>query len=139
MTNMLFAAHSGWRYLVVVGLLVAIIKYALGFFGKSKWSNLDSTINRVVPILVDVQVLLGLILYVVARTWTSSSAGIAYWHPLAMIGAVVVAHLFSIRVKQSTTDAERFQSGLIGNAATFVLMALGIYFVLGSWNLFGTL
>lgn len=139
MANMLLAAHSGWRYLVLVGLLVAIVKYALGFFGKSKWSNLDSTINRVVPILVDVQVLLGLILYVVARTWTSSVAGIAYWHPLAMIAAVVVAHLFSTRVKQATTDAERFQSGLIGNVAALVLIALGIFFALGSWNLFGSL
>jgi len=137
MATFLLEAHSGWRYIVLVGLFVAIIKYALGFFGKSQWSNLDSTLNRVVPILVDVQWLLGLVLYVSARTWTNSVSGIAYWHPLAMTAAVVVSHIFSARVKKSSSDAERFQMGLIGNVATFVLIALGVYFVLGSWNLFG--
>lgn len=138
MASFLLEAHSGWRYLVLLGLIVAVIKYAIGLFGNSKWSNLDATINRVVPILVDVQWLLGLVLYVAAGFWQVADAGKAYWHPLAMTAAVVVAHIFSARVKKSTSDRERFQSGLIGYVVTLVLIALGVYFVLGSFNLFGS-
>lgn len=137
MSTFLLEAHSGWRYVVLLALIVAIVKYAIGFFGKGTWSNLDGTINRVVPILVDVQWLLGLILYVTARSWTSSVPGVAYWHPLAMTAAVVVAHIFAARVKKGATDADRFQNGLLGNVLTLLLIALGVFFVLGSWNLFG--
>lgn len=136
MTNFLFMAHSGWRYVVLLALLIGIIKYGIGWFGKGKWSSFDGTLARVTPIILDVQWLFGIILYIMLSSWQSSLPGVAYWHPLCMTLAVVAVHFFFLRAKSATTDADRFQSAFLGSLVSFLLVALGVYFVLSSWNIF---
>lgn len=137
MGNFLIMAHSGWRYVVLLALIVGLIKYAIGFFGNGKWSSFDSTLARITPIVIDIQVVLGILVYIMFGMWQSSVPGIAYWHPLVMILAVVAAHYFFMAAKTATADKTKFQQAFLGSLVTLLLVALGIYFVLGGWNIFG--
>ena len=64
MYNFLFMAHSGWRWLVLLFVVVVTIKMVVGWLGKQKWTDMDMTLVRVTHIVVAVQVALGIILYI---------------------------------------------------------------------------
>ena len=137
MASFFTMAHSGWRYLVVLALAVAIIKYLIGWLGKGKWTSLDNTINRVTPIVVEVQWLLGLITWIVGSWWSSSLRSVAWEHPITLTVAVAVMSILSGRAKRATTDQGKFQMALIAYVVTAILVVLGIWLAIGSFNVFG--
>ena len=135
MYNGLLMAHSGWRYIVLVLLIVAIVKYLIGWLGNGKWSGFDSMLNRLTPISVDIQWLLGLVVWVMQSWWNNGDRGRAWEHPIAMTLAVVVMHILSARVKKANTDKGKFQAGFWAYLITLVVIAAGLFVILGSWNL----
>lgn len=128
-------AHSGWRYVVLVLLLIVIVKYLIGWLGKGKWSNLDAMLNRFTPIVVEIQWVLGLIVYFLNGNFSMRSLE----HPIIMTVAVAVMSILAARAKRATEDASKFQLAFIGYLVTALIIALGIYMQLGSFNLFGSL
>ena len=62
MGNFLLQFHSGWRYIVIVVLVVAIAKLLIGWLTNGKWSKLDQGLGAATPLIVDIQMLLGLVL-----------------------------------------------------------------------------
>lgn len=79
----LVAAHSGIRWLVLLGMIAVVV---WGFTGArtavAGWV-------RGVGGLFALQVVLGLVLYVANSGWEQGGF-IAFWHPLAMIAALGV-------------------------------------------------
>lgn len=136
MSQGLVMAHSGWRYIVLVLLLVAIIKYLIGWLGNGKWSSFDAMLNRFTPIAVDIQWLLGIIVWIMGTWWSNGDRARAWEHPVTMTVAVVALHILSARVKKASTDKGKFQAGFWAYLITTVIIALGLIVILGSWNLF---
>lgn len=136
MQNGLVMAHSGWRYIVLIVLLVAIVKYLIGWLGNGKWSNFDTTLNRIAPITVDIQWLLGIIVWIMGSVWSHSDRGLAWEHPITMTVALVVVHILSARVKRADTDKSKFQVAFWAYLITSVVIFLGLYVILGT-NIFG--
>lgn len=137
MAGFMAMAHSGWRYLVVLALAVAIVKYLIGWLGKGKWSSLDTTINRVTPIVVEVQWLLGLITWIAGSWWSSSLRSVAWEHPLTLTVAVAVMSILAGRAKRATTDQAKYQMALLAYLVTAILVVVGIWLAIGSFNVFG--
>jgi phage-related holin len=136
MYNFILQAHSGWRYLVLLVLIVALVKFLIGWLAKGKWSNFDTMLNRFTPIVIDIQWLLGLIVWITGSWWQNSDRQGAWEHPLLLTVAVVIAHVFSARARKAESDAIRFRTAFLGYLITSVLVALGVYLVVDSWNLF---
>jgi hypothetical protein len=136
MYQFLVMAHSGWRYIVLLALIIAIIKYLIGWIGNSKWASFDATMNRLTPIAVDIQWLLGLIIWIMGSWWQNSLRQIAWEHPFTMTLALVAAHLTARFIKRSDDDRRKFMIGTLGYLATGVLIAAGVYLVVG--GLFGS-
>ncbi len=126
MATGMFFAHSGWRYVVLLMLAVTIIKMLIGVFGKGSWSNLDDWLNRLTPITIDIQVLLGIILWIMQQRWNGADFLASWEHPIIMIVASALTHATSTRVKNAPTDAAKYQTGLIGYAIAGFVVALGV-------------
>lgn len=124
----IFYAHSGWRYLVLLMLVLTLAKVLIGMFGKSSWGSLDELLNRFTPIVLDIQFLLGLVLWVLRQRWTD---GASWEHPVTMIIAVALAHVTSSRVKKAPTDAAKFQAASVGYLITTLVVALGVARITG--------
>ncbi len=131
MYQFLLMAHSGWRYIVLLALAVAIIKYLIGWIAKSQWANFDVTMNRLTPIAVDIQWLLGLIIWFMGSWWQNSMREIAWEHPFTMTLALVAAHLTARFVKSADNDRRKFMVGTLGYLATGALVAAGVYLIVG--------
>lgn len=138
MYSFIVMAHSGWRYVVVAVLIVALVKFIVGWIGKREWSNLDTTLSRVTPITLDIQWLLGLIIWIMGSWWNNGVAGIAWEHPVILTLAVVASHGVAMQVKKIPDSNAKYRLATLGYIGVLVLIAAGLRPVLGSMTLFGS-
>lgn len=126
MVTGIFYAHSGWRYIVLLLLALAIIKALIGMLSNGRWSSLDEWLNRLTPISIDIQFLLGLILWIIQQRWNGVDAVASWEHPFTTIVALALAHATSTRVKRASTDAAKFQTAAIGYIIAGLVVALAV-------------
>jgi len=60
----ILATHNIVRWLIIIAALVAIARAGLGWFGRKEWSRADNMVGAIYAGLMDLNVLLGLILYI---------------------------------------------------------------------------
>ncbi|WP_316798836.1 cytochrome B [Pedobacter frigidisoli] len=63
MYSILKSAHSGWRYIVLILLVVAVINALQGWLGKKTYTEGNRKINVFTLISAHIQFLIGLVLY----------------------------------------------------------------------------
>ena len=136
MYEFLVMAHSGWRYLVVLALVVVLVKYLIGLLGKGKWTSLDTTLAKVTNIVIEVQWLLGLIVWIAGSWWSNDLRGLAWEHPITMTVAVAAMSILSRRALRAPTDAGKFSGSILAYVVTAILVILGIFVGLGTFNVF---
>jgi hypothetical protein len=132
MYNFLVMAHSGWRYLALLALVVAVVKYVMGWLGNGGWGKIDRQIGLITTILIDIQSLLGIILWAVGAGMGLVGANITRTveHPVWMIIAVTVMHIGQARVKKAT-DGNKAKTAAITFIVTGLLVALGVARITG--------
>ncbi len=126
MTHFVLQAHSGWRYLVILVVVIAIAKFLLGLFTGGRWTKFDQTLGTITPIMFDIQVLLGLVLWIMGQYWSSGDATKAWEHPVTMLLAVAAAHIAWVRTKAATGDKSKFQNAGYGFLIAGLLLAVGV-------------
>ncbi|RZK81899.1 MAG: cytochrome B [Pedobacter sp.] len=92
MYNILKSAHSGWRYIVIVLLLVAFISALSGWLGKKPYTEGNRKLNVFALISAHIQLLFGLLLYFI-NDWykVDSSASFGRYWKMEHIGMMVLA------------------------------------------------
>ncbi|HNS01166.1 MAG TPA: hypothetical protein PKM78_02145 [Anaerolineae bacterium] len=139
MYPLVLTLHSVVRWAIVIFGIVAAVRAWMGSRGGKPWTALDNSLGLGFTISLDVNLLLGLLLYLVFSPITKSAfsnfgaamgnGSVRFFlveHLLLMIVAVVVAHIGRARAKKATTDAGKFtQTGIFFTAA-LVLVLLAI-------------
>ena len=95
MEAMLFQAHSGVRYLVLLAGVAALIAAIIAASRDGKGA--DATLIRIFVGVLDLQATLGIILLIM---WTFYGQLIG--HIVLMIAAVAIAHIGAARAKKQT-------------------------------------
>jgi hypothetical protein len=98
----------------------------IGIGSNGRWGALDQWLNRLTPIAVDIQVLLGLVLWILQQRWSGIDAVASWEHPVTMIIASALTHATSRRIQNAPTDAAKFQAGAIGYVIAGIVIALGV-------------
>ncbi len=108
--------------------IVVAIGYGLwGWLTNQRWSTTGRRITMFATIAVDIQLLLGIVLYVsymIDGRWSAYSASVKFAHPLMMILALGAIHMTNVRVKRA--DRGKFRVLAVGAIITLVLVVLGI-------------
>ncbi len=122
--NVLLMLHSIVRLFIMLVAVIAIVKFALGWLRGGQFKGMDRGLTAGFSGLMDLQVTLGLILFL----W-SGFAGVGFptyriEHAVTMIIAAVVAHL-PARWKNAN-DKTRFRNNLFTIIAVLVLVLIGI-------------
>jgi len=141
--------HSWLRWIVVIAGVVVVIRFLMGWLGKRDWQALDARLMTVFPMLLDIQLLFGLLLYFVASPITTgalrdfgaamSNAVTRFYaveHFFMMVIALVVAHVGSVLVKRRSAAPGRYRVGafLFGLALLIILLAIPWPFVAAGAN-----
>ena len=125
LTQALVGAHSIWRYAVLISGLVAIGSMLMGWLDKRSWKPLDIRIGRFYLSAIDLEVALGLLIWLLQSRWDGVDILRSWRHPALMLLALAVAHYGWWRARRMPTDRARF--GLL----TMYFVISGIVIVVG--------
>jgi hypothetical protein len=138
MTPTLLVIHSYLRWLVLLAGLFAVAKLANGYTKQAVYGAADLRISRIFIGLLDLQFLLGLILYAVSpvtrdamkdMTAAMQQPHVRFFvaeHPMLMFIALCVAHGASIWARKAPSDRVKFLRSSMGFALALGLVLAGI-------------
>ncbi len=139
MYTLVLTLHSLLRWVVVILVVAAIARALSGWFGKKEWSSLDRRLGLMLTSSVDLQLLVGLILYVFLSPTAKlafqdfgkamSNGQLRFWaveHILLMIVALVLVHVGRATSKRSeeATSKHRRAAIFLGLAGLAILFAI---------------
>lgn len=118
--------HNLVRWLVIAAGLYAVVLFWRGWLQGRTWNAGESKAARLFVTSLDVQFLLGLLLYVFFSPLTRKAFGdmgaamrdapVRYFvveHVVMMLAAIVIAHIGNGRVRRAKTDAAKFQTAAL--------------------------
>lgn len=118
--------HNLVRWLVLLAGGWAVFLMWRGWLGRRQWTVNESRATSVYVGFLDVQFVLGLLLFAVFSPLTRQAFGdigaamrdapVRYFlveHPLIMVMAMAAAHIGRATIRKATTDPDRFQKGSI--------------------------
>lgn len=133
--------HSLFRWVVLALALTAVITNGSGWLGGRTWTPTQKRINTFLVISVDIQLLLGLILYVALSPATKlafhdfgaamKNDQLRFWaveHIGIMLVAIVMVHLGQALSKRAAVDVAKFK-----RATIFFTVGLGLFLVGIPW------
>lgn len=121
MNEILFHAHSGLRYLVLLAGLVAFAYSLVAAIRSQPWNRVGRITLAAYTGLLDLQIVLGLIL-VFLRVFFPMLWG----HIVMMILAALVAHLASRFNRKRPPERQTHLTAALGAGGSLVLVVAGI-------------
>ncbi len=127
MYNFFTQAHDGWHYLASLALVVALAAFLVNWLRGQEWSQLDQRIGTYAIIVVDIQLLLGLILWGVGASLgiIGANAARTIEHPFTMLLAIIVLHAGWVWTKRSD-ETVRLRNGTLTFVVTGLLVLGGL-------------
>jgi len=122
--------HSGFRYVVFVLVLLAIIQSLLGWFGKKPYTEANRKINLFALISAHTQLLIGLVLYflspnVAFNSETMKHATTRYFtveHWVMMLIAIVLITIGHSKAKKKETSESKHKTVAIFYIIAFLVI-----------------
>ncbi len=131
-------AHSLLRWIVLIACLWALLRVWSGLFGRAEWTRKDQMAGLIFTSLLNVQFVLGLILYAISpimRTALTNFAAamkdstlrfFAVEHFAGMLLAIIIAQVGYSISKRATTDRARFLRAAIAYSLAGLLILASI-------------
>ena len=130
--------HNVLRIAVVVICLWAFFRALTGWLGHRTWGHMDRMSTLLLVILVDLQLVLGLLLYFVWSPLTQTAMHdmsaamkdapvrkMAVEHPVMMIAAIALVHAARVMARNSSKDSVRHRRTAICLAVALTLFLVG--------------
>lgn len=134
----LLSIHCYWRWVVVLAAIVAIVVAMRGLVTGKPFAPAGRKTGVIFVAALDMQFILGIILEFLSPIVKAAFADFggamkvqelrffAVEHIFAMLIAVVLAHVGSVRAKRATDDRLKYSRMLIWYSASFIVMLAGI-------------
>lgn len=132
--HILSKAHSGWRWIVLVLLVAAIVKMHMGWKGKKAFTTGDKKLALLAMIAFHIQFLFGWILYFLSgkvqfiEGWMKNEVFRFYGmeHVLMMTIAMVLITMGYSKSKKKDSDVAKFKVIAVFYTIAFVLILASI-------------
>jgi hypothetical protein len=139
MYSMVLGAHSWLRWGIVLLGLYAVIRAIGGWQHRRPWTSGDEQTSRLLTIAVDVQLILGLLLYFVYSPYTAlalddfgnamRSSDLRFWaveHPFGQLVGLALLHVGRARAKKAADALRKHRTTAIFFALALVAIAAAI-------------
>ncbi|MCC6168097.1 MAG: hypothetical protein IT329_12800 [Caldilineaceae bacterium] len=137
MYALVLGLHNLLRWVVILAALYLLFRTYSGLFGRRAFTGQDAAAARWFTISLDVQVLVGLLLYFVLSPVTRAALAnfgaamsdsqmrfFAVEHSLMMIVAVILGHIGTAQVRKAADDRTKFvRSAIWYTIAILVILA----------------
>jgi hypothetical protein len=131
-------AHSWLRWIVLIACLWALLRVWSGWFARAEWTRKDQMAGLIFTSLLNVQFVLGLVLYAISpitRTALTNFAAamkdstlrfFAVEHLAGMLLAIIIAQIGYSSSKRATTDRAKFLRAAIAYTLAGLLILASI-------------
>lgn len=139
MYPILLAVHNIVRWVALILAILAAVRAFIGWFGNRDWTDRDRKIGVYFTSAMDIQLLLGLLLYIFFSPITKaafqdfgaamSNEGLRFFaleHAFYMILAVVFAHLGSIFSKRAEEPVKKHRMAAIWFGLSLIIILIGM-------------
>jgi hypothetical protein len=133
------ALHNLLRWLILLAGLHSVSRSWQGWRGKKIWEKEDRVAKTAFVMAMDIQFLLGIILYfglspVTSQFLANTGEGMknkelrffGVEHFVLMVAALALVHIGSAKIKKADNDESRFKYGAIFFSIALVLILVGI-------------
>ena len=139
MYPLLLTLHSILRWIVLILAIVTVVRAVIGWVGKQEGTALDNRLGMLLSAGMDLQVVLGFILYILLSPLTTtalqdfgaamSNETLRYWsieHAFLMIGALILVHVGRATSKVAGEATSKHKRAVIffGLATLAILVAI---------------
>ncbi len=131
--------HDTLRWLLLLSLVTTLVKYLIGWLGNQSWKKTDNLMGIVFTSLMDLQLLVGLVLYFFLSPITKlalndfgaamKNADLRFYaveHLSMMLIAVILVHIGRAKSKKVIADASKFKIATIFYGLALVVMLAAI-------------
>jgi hypothetical protein len=129
MQQFLLDFHSIFRWLVLLLAVGALALAVMSAAGSRPWDGLSDRLSLGFTVAMDIQLLIGLALWVAEQRWSIGDTFLTWLHPLLMIAAVGLAHVGRARADRAEGDKARGMAAAMffGASLLVVLAAIPLY------------
>ena len=139
MYTIVLILHNLLRWLVLIVAIVAVVRSFVGWFRQRNWDSMDDRIGIALTSSIDLQFLLGLVLYFVLSPLTTSaftSFGDAMANPdirfflvehfPVMLVAIILAHIGRYRSRKAATAVAKHRQAALFYGLSLLLIIVAI-------------
>jgi uncharacterized membrane protein YozB (DUF420 family) len=139
MYHFILAVHNILRWIILILAIVTLVRAYWGWFGKREWTPTDRKVGSFYSISLDVQLLLGLLLYFALSPIVSNNLGIfitlladslfrffAFEHMLLMLIAVILAHVGTAASRRADQTTLKHRRAAIWFTLSLIAILLGM-------------
>lgn len=133
--DVVLTLHSILRWLILLVALLAVIRAINGLSFKRGYTRQDNTIGSWFTIFLDIQLLLGIILYYLYTAGFQNIAGLmgstqtrffSLEHVIMMVVAIIVAHVGRVMVRRAETAPQKHRRTIIWLVIVLFIIAAAI-------------
>lgn len=126
LTNVvILSIHNFLRWVVLALFVVVLFRAYTGWRRKSVWEPVDRMLTLVLTSAIDIQLLLGVILYLF-KGLAALDRSILMEHIPPMLVAVILAHVGSAKAKKAGDDTEKFRQVALWFSVALLLILVAI-------------
>jgi len=131
----LLHTHNLFRWLVLIALVLAVLFAFTGWLSKKEWSKKDKITSLILTVLMDIQFLIGFILYAFVSPYTQTAFAdfgaamknallrfYAVEHILLMVVALAFVHIGKSKTKKGTLSWKKHRVAAIWFGLALVLV-----------------
>jgi hypothetical protein len=137
--------HSGFRYIVLILVIIAMIQSLIGWLGKKPYTETARKINLFALISAHTQLLIGIVLYFLSpyvqfNSMTMKDRTTRYFtveHWVMMVIAIVIITIGYSKSKKKTTAEAKYKTIAISYIIAFVVIIFTL--IIGYLPIFGSI
>ena len=139
MYSFVLAVHNVLRWVAIILAIVALLRAYRGWLGRQEWTATDRKIGVFFASAMDVQLLLGLVLYIVLSPTTRAAFSdfgaamripdmrfFALEHILYMVVAIVFVHIGTAMARKATQAVDKHRQAAIWFSLAGLALLLGM-------------
>jgi uncharacterized membrane protein YozB (DUF420 family) len=137
--SFVLAVHNILRWVALILLVVALVRALWGWLGNRDWTPTDRKVGMFYSVSLDVQLLLGLLLYFVLSPITTSglrnfgavmeNVDLRFFvieHSIMMVLAVIFAHIGVVSARRAEESISKYRRTVLWFSLSLVAILVGM-------------
>ena len=124
-------AHSLWRYVVLISAALTVGMMWRGWYGGKTWQPLEMRVSNFFVVALDLEITLGIVLWLLSQQWTTGELLSTWRHPALMLVIWAFVRVGWYRLRHATESRDKFRIGAVWFTLATFFVVIGVLQIMG--------